>query len=298
MKNEKNRILGKRQILYSYLITIIISLIVDAVICLALPSKYAAQVVISDEPKQTDILVGLNQFSAWVNNGTMPQNKLGLDNAEVYPKLLKSPDFIQELSTIQLPEQNCTLAEYISKDKDNPHEHINNNIQYSIKPFIHTITIQYTDKKPSVAYTVLDSLVFILQNRLKQRKVAINRQYLENAQNTLKEAEKKYKEIQQQYATFADMESDITLPSYQSKLSNIKKDRDNAFSLYQSAYQKVMRYEYLIRKENTSFSVVKQNYKPVSPISPKPIPYFFAILLLFSLINTWGLLLYNKMTNK
>lgn len=284
-----------RKILISYLITFAACLLADIVLCLAKTKVYASQVVISDEPKQTDILVGLDRMTAWINKGALDMDKKGMDNPEVYPKLLQSPDFIAKLSKTRLKGLNCTLYEYISKKKaDDVYDEIKENIQFSIRPFVHTITIQYTDNDPYVAYSVLDSMISLLQRELNNRKTGLNALLLDGAKKSKEQAKSNYKKLQKKYADLYDSESESNTPGIEIKLKQLERERDAAFALYEKESEKVTRYEYLELRKNNSFSIISNNFMPTKPISPKPFPYFMSILLMGLLLNTWGVLFYLK----
>lgn len=295
MKISQSKLSRSRFVLFSYLLAISLSIIADAITCIVVPKKYAAQVLISDEPKETDLLVGLSRIASWINNGRIPSQKQGLDNAEIYPKMLKSADFIQEVAITRLDSLNCNLYEYLSdRCTGDIYETINHNIGYSIKPFYHSLTIQYTDANPYIAYTVLNSIVHTLGHRLTKRKSSQACEQLANAQKHLKLAKDRYAKLQKEYTKVCDSEQGASLPHAIVELKQLQKEREEAFNAYEDAYKSVIRYQYLELREHSSFSVVKNSFVPTSPICPKPLPWFFAFLFLFLLLDTWLVLLLIK----
>lgn len=293
MKTSKNKKTTIKKILVSYVVTTLVCLAVDVFFCLTVPKKFASQVLISDEPKETGLLVGLNRMSAWVSQGSLQADKKGMDIPEVYPKMLLSEEFLKEILMTKLDTPHLTLHEYlaneVSKDED-LYEILSKKIEYSIRPFVHTITIQYTDADPKVAYTVLNSIVNQLYKRLNERKISLNAYNLENAKDKREKARLKYINLQKEYTRLYDSEENASIPKLRIQISQLEKERDDAFAAYEQACEEEMRYEYLSQKTSSPFSIIRKSYIATQPIFPKPIPYFFAILLLGLLTNTWIIL--------
>ena len=303
----------------SYFITIALCILIDIILCLSMPKMYASQIKISDEPKETDILIGLSNFAALVNKGVIPSlQEKGINNPEVYPYFLSSQEFAIKISQTNIKKYNYNLFYHIKKthkatiiewfyekimgteinDYMRIIKIIQNNIKYSITPFNHTITIQYTDKNPIVAYTIVITIQKQLQKRLADQKYDLNKKRLINATRERKDAGIIYHRLQKSYANLIETNTDPTLPSIITKLNQLREERDHAFELYQKACTKEQRYKFLSIKNTPTFSIIRKPYIPLKPISPKPIPYFFTILSVGFIITTWKILLLEKLKYK
>ena len=280
-----------------------------------MPKQYAAQAKISDEPKETDLLIGLNDMTAWINKGSIPNaNKDGINSPEVYSKILYSQDFIIDISKTQIKKYQSCLFDYIktyykptllkkfislvSEDKNNEalniYESIRNNIQYSITPFNHTITIQYSDTDPIVAYTITNAIIEQLQRKVTSQKQSHLIQNFKDATVQRKQIGIKCHQLQRQYADYVDKNTDATLSNITTYISQLRTQRDEMFETYQKACVQEQRYRFLSSKENYPFSVLQSPFIPIEPIAPKPFPYFFTFLSIGIVLATWRALFLEK----
>ena len=74
------------------------ALLLAIAISASLPKEYSAQVKISDERKETDILIGLNNFAAWAR-GTINERK-GYRMPEVYAMTVTTKEFAEEMAKV------------------------------------------------------------------------------------------------------------------------------------------------------------------------------------------------------
>lgn len=297
-----------------YFSMLVICIVVNALLCLVMPKRYAAQVKISDEPKETGLILGMNNLAKWMNTGNLPNTqKEGINNPEVYPRILQSDELVTAISKVYLSNQGCTLYEYLasankpglwskigkwlygdsSDDKEKIYSTIQKNIKYSIAPFYHNIIIQYTDKNPDVARTVLNAITEQLQSTITRQKHLLLYQALQDATRKRKELGKTYHASQRKYAAFVDANEESAIPSVMNKIDQMAKERDDLFFIYKDACIAEQRSKFLLMGKPDAFAVIQKAYVPVNPISPKPFPYLITILGLGVILTSW-LVLYRE----
>jgi hydrogenase maturation factor HypE len=84
------------------------------------------------------------------------------------------------------------LMETVPMTKRKIYSTIQKNIKYSIAPFYHNIIIQYTDKNPDVARTVVNAITEQLQSTItRQKHLLLYKQALHDATRKRKELGKR-----------------------------------------------------------------------------------------------------------
>ena len=81
----------------SYIVTTIIATLLAIVVWLLVPKEYTAITKLSDEYKEVDLAIGLDQIKAQINTVSGGANK-GINDIEVYAKILKSKDCARAIS--------------------------------------------------------------------------------------------------------------------------------------------------------------------------------------------------------
>lgn len=98
---------------HPYLIASVAAIIFAVVVWFIVPKEYAAQIKIADEYKETDLAVGLNDIGAKMREMMGTANQ-GINDIEVYCKVLKTDGFIREIANIRVPDINKSYGEYLS----------------------------------------------------------------------------------------------------------------------------------------------------------------------------------------
>lgn len=148
---------------HPYIITIVTSTFLAVVVWMLVPKHYTAQTTLSDEYKETDLVVGLNNINVFIRNATGAED-LGVNNVEVYAKILKSYDFAQKIANIKIPAKGIKYADYLNEE--DTLKEIRDRISYNVRTKKSTLTIAFTDKDPLVASQMLDSITAFLQSEI------------------------------------------------------------------------------------------------------------------------------------
>ena len=95
-----------------YIIASVSAIVLAIAVWFVVPHKYAAKVKICDEYKETDLIVGLDHITAKVKK-MLNSNDFGINNMEVYSKVLKSDEFARKISRKKLNGKNISYGEYL-----------------------------------------------------------------------------------------------------------------------------------------------------------------------------------------
>lgn len=262
---------------YQYIIASVFAVIVAVIVWSAVPKEYGAQTKICDEYKETDLIIGLNTVNVTLRDLAGAENK-GINDIEVYLRVLKSSDFAKTVAQIKVPAAGEPYGCYLG-EKDTL-EKVSDNISYKLSNVQQTLIVQFKDRNPVVAAQMLDSTMSHLQSFITEKRHLANKAMLANAYIKREQAKTNYEKAKQQYASFIDSNADIASPQYESKANYLQQEVDNYFQLYSKANEMYMRYVLLQKKGYDSFAVVKCNSVPLHSTS------YFIGYLLFALFVT------------
>ncbi len=299
-----------------YIIVCIVCILLAIVVFISLPKVYASQVKVADEPMETDVLVGLDTYSAWVKQRMDDVNgEEGLLSIEVYGKFVKSKSFIEDLSTIYIPKYKMNYYDYLSKyhksawwnylinkislaiGASNKNEQIldiiNDNIKSNVSEKYSTITIRIDDNDAEVAALLADSVKVRLQQKITETRHGVYKADLQNAEKTKDELASRYHKAQEEYSEYLDTHFDAydSQQEVKTTLESLQKERDNALSEYSEAYEQYMRAQILVNRDITSFSVLKNPTIALKPVSPILTLYIFLFVFLGIVFTTWWVLI-------
>ena len=89
---------------HPYITAILIATLLAIVVWLCVPKEYTAITKLSDEYKEIDLAIGLDDMKARIKN-MMGKGNAGINDMAVYCKILKTEDFARKLSHKQVPNR-------------------------------------------------------------------------------------------------------------------------------------------------------------------------------------------------
>jgi len=296
-----------------YLYCALASVLVAFLLVACVPKTYISQIKIADEHKETDLIVGLSDWSAFLKQGQ--SSDVGLGDPNVYPLILHSPDFIQELSRVRVQKYGITYYQYLAEhhreawwttlwrkmsgaltsknDSLQIYDIIKHNLKYQISGKYYTVVIQASDNDRVVAAEIVTQAVKILEKRLRDKRAAYYNNQLEQAVEHRKRMNLLYKEAQRAYAAYHDAHIDTPLPSEKAKLNSLEEERDKRFYEFGKASEQYIRAKALAQKAAHPFSILKNATVSQHHASPSLPVYILTLLSLSFVALTW-LLLYKK----
>ena len=274
---------------HPYIVATLLATILAIVVWMCVPKEYTAITKLSDEYKETDLAIGLNDMKAHLKN-LMGKNNVGMNDMAVYCKILKTEDFARKLSHKQVPNKNVSYGEYLS-EKDTI-ENILDRINYNYSSKQETLTISFTDKDPVIAAQMLDSITAQLQFIITRYRQSIANASLQNAERNLSATRLQYEQALKDYASFVDSHTDINTQKYKQQEKALSKTVSITEKLYQEATQEYARQKALKQRSYLSFAVITANRVPQHH-SNFFISYLFSFILI-ALVLTCGVCFYQR----
>ena len=269
---------------YPYIFATSVATLLAIVVWLCVPNQYTAITKLSDEYKETELAIGFNTIRAHLKDALGGANT-GINDMEIYCKILKTEDFARSISHKLVPGKGTTYGEYLN-EKDTI-ESIKDNINYNYSNKQATLAISFTDKDPVVAAQMLDSATAHLQTIITHYRQSNARTALLNAQVSVNAAKEKYKEAQAKYNTFADSHTTLSSSIEKQEEQALAKECKTAYSIYHKAAVEYARQQALKQRAYLSFAVIKNNTVPEKPDN-RLIGYIisFVIILIFITFTT------------
>ncbi len=287
-----------------FLVVSVMALLAAIVVSASIPDEYPAYIKISDERKETDILLGLNNFSAWAR-GAIDQRK-GLRMPEVYAQTVRTREFAQEMSKVKIEGYHTDYYHYLLEHHhspwwedifsslfDNGDEHerildlIQNNIQSKASSIYNTTLLQVTDQDPVVATILADTVCMRLEQRLIQYQRRRATRDLAHANDRTAQAEKRFKKAQKEYIEYSDSHADITSPAAQAKEDHLFDEYEAAFSSYNKEIELLRRAQALVQKRPSTFAILNHATVPVKKSRPATFGYMLSFLFISLTLTLW-----------
>ena len=295
-----------------YLLATSIALFLGVVVSVSIPRRYAAQVKIADERKETDLLLGLNTFAAWAK-GALDDHE-GLRQPEVYHKLVETREFAEEMSGVTLEGYGIDYYHHIAQNHREPwwenwfapeeseHERviriIRDNIRSKAAALYATVTLQVTDQDPVVAALLVDSVRVHLQRHMADYARDRSWRDLLDAEQKMSQAEERYKAARDDYGNFEDTHRDISSAKVQSVEDHLLKEYETAFNEYSKTVTQYRRARALVDKFSYTFAVLKNATVPVKASAPFMPGYVMAFMFIAWVFTTWGVLLKERLRKR
>lgn len=249
--------------LKSYLYSLLIAAILSVVAVLCIPKEYAAHVVLTDEVKESGMLLGIDSWSARFQE--LRSNE-GLQNPEVYSKIL----------------DNNRLA------KDG--------IRYSFSIKKQIITIEARDTDPLRAAQKVDSIKNLLDKTIADKRREIKEESMASAEQYLNESRLRYEKAYKEYAAYIDGHNSLVLEKYKAYQDTLRGEVAFSEDAYINAAKIYKRSEALANMPYPTFTVLKSAVVPTSPIYPNGFNIFLALSCIGIVLSTWYNLWKRKLT--
>lgn len=243
---------------HRYLSTIIVSIIVGTMIWLCTPPKYSAQIILTDEYKEMDLLVGINEMGIY-QRGVQEAYPAGINSISVYGKTLQTTDYARTMSNIVLPNGQ-TYADHICAEDTTAD--VLQNIRYAVKEKNNTLKIEFCDTDPMVAYVMLNATVNYLDALLTKKQQEKHSVSLNNESRKIAQYRAELKNATESLNTYADAHIKTNKPSTKDSLSNLQSNVIIAKGRLQNAQVEYERAKLLSNKDSHHFHILNPNTVP------------------------------------
>ena len=234
--------------------SLILSAIITVIAMLSIPKEYSAQVTLTDEVKESGLLIGLDYWAARFQE---LRGNDGLQNPEVYSRILNNDLLAKE------------------------------GIRYSFSIKKQTITIEARDHDPQRAVFKVDSIKSLLDSTIATRRKAMKTESLKSAERLVNQTKAKYDTAYARYAKFQDSHRSIILDRYRASEDSLRQDVFTTEEAYMNAYKMYKRSEALANMPYPTFTVLRAPVVPNSPIYPNFWHIFLSSLCICLVLSSW-----------
>lgn len=240
--------------------SLIMSAIVTVIALLCIPKEYSAQITLTDEVKESGLLIGLDNWAARFQE---LRGNDGLQNPEVYSRILNN--------------------DLLAKD----------GIRYSFSIKNQTITIEARDQDPLQAVSKVDSIKTLLNRTIATRRKAMKTESLKSAERLVNQTKAKYDAAYARYAKFQDSHRSIVLDRYRASEDSLRQDVFTTEEAYMNAYKMYKRSKAIADMPYPTFTVLRAPVVPNSPIYPNGWHIFITTFCICLVLTSW-ISLYRK----
>lgn len=272
---------------YPYITATITAVLLAIVVWLCVPKEYTAITKLSDEYKEVDLAIGLNKLQARIKEASGGANN-GINDMEVYCKVLKSEDFARLLSHKIIPDKNITYGEYLAKE--DTIDTILDNINYNYSSEQATLTISFSDKDAIVASQMLDCSTEELQNIITSHRREVAEHLLITIDSLRKEASIEYNKAQEKYTSYIDTHFNLNTEKEIQEKDYLEKEAKQTYESYEKVCTQYARQLALTKRSYSSFAIIQANTVPTST-SNSFFPYLLSFWMIMMTI-TKGILLF------
>ena len=299
----------------TYAIAWAIAIVAALVVCAGIPTTYTAQVKIADEHKETDLLIGLNNFASWAKGAI--NDRKGLRKPDVYYRAVTSPSFIEEMSHVRVENYGTDYYHYIlqhhkeswwkkmsqafSSDTLTERERVTAVIQESIRSKVSskygTVIMQVTDQDPIVAAMMVDSVCAHLQQKLMGHARLRAFRDLMNASAKMQQAKQDYEHAREEYNRYSDTHADITSVKAMSMEDHLLNEYERTFGNYAKECEQYIRAKAFVEKLSLKFAVLKNATVNPEPAGPSKTGHIMALWFIATVLVSWAVLAKRKFMN-
>lgn len=295
----------------AYLVVCAVAVAAALVVAGGLPRTWSAQVKIANENKETDLLLGLNNFASWAKSAISGQE--GLRLPEVYGQLVGSMEFAEEMAKTKVEGTGSDYYHHVLEAETPWWQHavdywmpegdehqrvvarIHENVRSKVSSKYGTVVLQVTDQDPLVAAQMVDSARMLLQRHMAGYARDRAQRDLEDAVRKTANAQARFEAARAEYVRFTDSHADISSPKVASMEDHLQKEYAEAFSAYNKELEQYRRAKALVGKFSFTFAVIKNATVPMRPSGPATTGYVMAFLFIAVVFTTWGILLRRTM---
>lgn len=291
-----------------YLITFPAAIIIAYLLVASEPRYYTCTVKMAPEfssMSSSSISALASSFGVDLSSGGSSDNDAIIP--ELYPDLMQSVDFKTSMFDVPIttsdgkvkttyydylhkyqktPWWNNIFSKLFSKKKTveadsavNPFKltktqsdianTIGGNITCSIDKKNYAISISVTDQDPLICATIVDTAKARLQDFITEYRTRKARKDLAYTQSLYNTAKATYEKTRRAYAAYSDANTDVTLPSVQSKLEDMENDMQLKYNTFTQYSQQLQQAKAKLIEQTPAFTTIQNATVPVKPAGPK-----------------------------
>ncbi len=168
-----------------------------------------------------------------------------------------------------LNKRQTTLVNKLKKD-----------ITCSVDKKTEVITITVRAQDPLIAAELTDSVSTRLQTFITEYRTSKARVDLQYYTKLTAEAKAAYEKVRRLYGSYADANTDVTLPSFQSKQEDLENDMQLKYNTYSAMNTQMQAAEAKLQERTPAFTVLQSPTVPIKPSGPKRMIFVFVMLVM------------------
>lgn len=311
--------------IFLYLISLPIAIIIAYILIASVPRYYSCTVKMAPElssMSSSSISELANSFGINLNSGSSSSSDAIIP--ELYPDLMQSADFKTSMFNVPIITSDgkikTTYYDYLHKYQKSPWwnkildklaskkssqeldtavnsfkltktqsdiaQAIGSNITCNIDKKNYAISISVTDQDPLVCANIADTAKARLQDFITKYRTRKARKDLLNTQSLYNTAKATYEKARRTYATYSDANTEVNLPSVQSKIEDMENDMQLKYNTFTQYSQLLQQAKARLIEQTPAFTTIQNATVPVKPAGPKRMMFCLIIGILVIFVDS------------
>lgn len=183
------------------------------------------------------------------------------------------------------PPSNKVNPFKLTKEQSNIANIIGHNIECKIDKKNDAIIITADDQDPLIAATIADAAKTKLQNFITEYRTRKAKKDVANTKKLYYDAKAKYEKIRRVYGAYSDANTDVSLPSVQSKLEDMENEMQLQYNIYTALNQQLQKAQARLIEQTPAFTTLQSATVPIKPAGPKRLIFVLVITGLVFIID-------------
>ena len=171
---------------------------------------------------------------------------------------------------------------WLSEDEERIANAVRGNVNFNVNKQNAVITISVKAQDPLIAKTMVDSVQLILQQFITDYRTNKARIDEEHFRQLVVEAEKDYEKTCNDYAYYADANSNIVISKYQVRKDNLGREINSKYSTLQTLKSQLQLASAKVQERTPAFTIIKGASVGSKPAGPKRMLFVIAMLILMT----------------
>lgn len=187
----------------------------------------------------------------------------------------------------QAKESNAINPFKLTKQQSDVANSIEGKIVCTVDKKNYAISISVTDQDPLVCATIADTAKAKLQEFITEYRTRKARKDLSYTQGIYDNAKAVYEKARRDYAAYSDANTDVILPSVQSKLEDMENDMQLKYNTYTQYSQQLQQAKAKLIEQTPAFTTIQSASVPIKPAGPKRMIFTLIVIMMVTIIDSF-----------
>lgn len=294
-----------------YFVVLGITFVIATVIAFSLPKMYTSSVTLAPEFSSNGLSLGGNMGTlasmAGINLGQIGGNEDAL-YPDLYPEIVSSTDFLDELLAVQVTTDDATLTttledymvnhlqqpwwsgmfswmkilgndneqfkgtpnpKRISEERMNLFETLSDKIVVKLDAKTSIIDISVTMQDPYIAACLVDTVSSRLQSYIFLYRTKKAKQDLNYLLGLQEEAHQAYVDASNEYADYVESHQNVFLERFKTKAEYLENEMSTRYQVYNQFTQQVAMAQAKVQARTPVYNVLQPSFVPIKKSAPK-----------------------------